>query len=327
MKLCEAYFLNRFNSATLRGAAERAARQERADLFEASSRIPIDLEQIAGLRGISVVAKVDVPGCEEGRLLPTKHGFFVQLKSTSSQTRKRFSLAHELGHTLFYKDEGRGPRHQVAVLSSDEILAEERICNLFAQSLLMPAVNLREELGPIPANAPWQLLDLLERAARKFRVSLHALIVRFSTVRPESPPYLVTYHRFRENQVTGKDPTLRLDAYTQLGPLRKVWMWRNRSVTGINLRSVAALFDAWMLQRQEPGNLSGGRYVWNPTGTVLRAASAGEQCLHEDIEVSILNDGHWRKQCIRMVVASRLYAPPGASERAAYIVSVLMPEN
>jgi hypothetical protein len=327
MKLSETYFLRRYRAATLHGAAERASSQERAGLFIDWNRLPVDVECIAALRGMRVVGGMDAQGCAEGKLIPVKGGFLVQLRQSSSATRKRFSMAHELGHALFYRDEGECPRHQIGLLNTEERSAEERICNLFAECLLMPALNLRNELGVVRPDSPCSFLDLLERTARKFHVSLHALITRLARVRVEGPPYLIAYQRFRENAVRGGDAQLRVDTFTGLGRQMGLRIWPNQTVAKTNLGSAISLFDEWRHRRSDHGDQTGGRYAWSQTEGLRRVGKAPEEPIAEQLHVSWYEQGRWYKAHKPFVTTSRLYAAAGADETKVYVVTVLLPRE
>ncbi|MBV1788455.1 XRE family transcriptional regulator [Marinobacterium sp. D7] len=64
--------------------------------------------------------------------------------------RQRFTLAHELGHLLLH---GRLPGH----------LDEEKACNRFASSFLLPAIGAFEHLGHKRQNIDWKELYLLKQ--------------------------------------------------------------------------------------------------------------------------------------------------------------------
>jgi hypothetical protein len=323
--LSESYFLKQYRTATLKGAVERAAHKERAALFDGWSSIPVDIGRIASLRGLREAQELSGSACREGRLVPVSGGFLVQLRSSSSAARRRFSLAHEIGHSIFYRNDGARPSHEIGILSFDEMSAEERICNLFAGALLMPVGRLRDQLSCMPRGDPAAVLTTLERTAQRFQVSLRALVERLSSVQPETSPYVVIYLRFRENQVSNVDPRLRVDACCALGPNRRLWIWRNRSAEGVNLKSCAALFDAWKAHLAGPLDADGGRYTWSPETGLVSAAKSGLPCTSEEVNVSTLRRGKWSEETLPVTAASCLYVPRNASERQACLLSVLAP--
>lgn len=93
--------------------------------------------------------------------------------------RVRFSLAHEIAHTLFYDlTEGR-PRVAKELRSGGGLTSLEnleRTCNKLAAQLLMPTPMLKASLRSFKAISPASLLELALRAG----VSVEALVHRLS---------------------------------------------------------------------------------------------------------------------------------------------------
>ena len=321
----EKYFLHSYQSNTLRGAVEKAAREEiDAAMFDEHYGIPIDVERIAKRKCIRI-ADVGELTCHEARLFPERNGFVVQLKAQSNSLRKRTTLAHEVGHTLFYRDYGDKPRHQVGILDIGEMLAEEKICNWFARALLMPAKRLRDVVLPLAPRRPFSFLELLDQAAKQFEVSLPALILRLSDIGPALPPYLIVSWRFYDNRRTGFDPQLRVDSCTGLGAARNMYVWRNRSAEGVNLRSAVSLFDAW--KSLSASSDRGGRYALDPSLGLVQVKNGFDSSVDEDVRVSFFQNGHWKEDSIQMKVSHCLYAKRNADERDATIVSILTPNR
>ena len=322
--LAARYFVQRYRAATLRGAVERAAAEECGELFTRSDfrGVPVDVEQLAGRRFVRIDATTEGGSCQEALLRPTRHGFVVRLRDASSRTRKRWSLAHEIGHTLFYRDDGSGPRHQIGVLAADEIDAEERICNLFAGALLMPSNWLKHEIATIPPAQPSAMLEWLDRAARRSGVSVPALAVRLQRVQPRMSPYFILYFRHKENYVTRADARLRVQTCCVLGQPGTFWIWRNRSAEGVNLRTVRTLFASWMEHLVGGREVEGGRYSWSPPKGLVRS-NEGLPSLDESVNFSRRHGGRWKEEAVPMRVATALYAPTGGGVREAHVISVL----
>lgn len=59
---------------------------------------PADVEMLASLRGVRRVERVDM--AEAGRLIPEGAGYVIQVNSRHPETRQRFTVAHEVGHTF-----------------------------------------------------------------------------------------------------------------------------------------------------------------------------------------------------------------------------------
>lgn len=320
----EAYFLDLFKSATLSGAVEKAAESEREQLLDGSARVPIDVFGIAARRRVRVRNDLVGSSCEEGLLIPFKGCYEVRLKKSSTESRRRFSLAHELGHTLFYRDAGNGPRHQIGVLSSAESVAEERICNLFASALLMPPLELRESLSNLPSSSPSRILDRLEAAAQSFRVSLPALLQRLRGFQLSCPSYLLVYLTHRTNPSTGADATLRVDSCVNVGSSRPSHIWRNRSAEGVGLKMAQTLYGKW--QEKYQGTSTRGTFVLDADSAMV-TAEARHGDFQEMVMLSHTSDGKWVNEATRVVSASRLYVWNPDEEHAAYVIAALTPNS
>lgn len=327
------YFIALQRAATLHGAVERAADQQREALlkgFEGLCDIPVDVDWIAKQRGIEVLTSEGAgTECGEGLITPHCHGYIVQLRERSTRARRRFALAHEIGHTFFFRDDGSGPRHQIGILSSDEIAAEEYICDLFARTLLIPALPLRSFVSPIPERLPWSVLQLLDRTASRFSVSIPHLLVRLAEVQFDSPSYVVVCFRFKENNRTRLDPALRVICCSVLGKSKRYQIWLNRSALGVNIVSVGRLYDAWRDQLRDGSEQTGGRYVWDQRAGhgFTRATVQSVVGTEEMINVSTQCQGRWHSKTLPMVAANCLYVRRGDTEREAHIITVLAPAD
>jgi Zn-dependent peptidase ImmA (M78 family) len=144
-------------------------RQRYHALF-ADRELPVPVQRIAeDLLGLQVLEGSDL-GDVSGALYPGVRE--IVLNAAEAETRKRFTLAHELGHWVCHcVDRGDRPvfcRHQDVGLSSDRAL--EREANVFAAELLMPEPELRAvfasqsgvrelaaEFGVSPLAMQWRL--------------------------------------------------------------------------------------------------------------------------------------------------------------------------
>jgi len=84
----------------------------------------------------------------------------IAVKAGTSGDRQRFNLAHELGHII---------------LQIPEDLDEEKACQRFAGSFLIPASTLRRELGSKRSALTMEELQVLKK---KYGMSMQALIYR-----------------------------------------------------------------------------------------------------------------------------------------------------
>jgi uncharacterized protein DUF955 len=134
-------------------------RDERADELRrrfhstfAARELPVPVEEIAeDLLGLAVAESEDLG--VSGMLLPAERR--IWLNATEGRARRRFTLAHEIGHWVCQHLEGRsapvycrpvdvGPEPS----TDDRIL--EREANVFAAELLMPEADVREEWPRVP---------------------------------------------------------------------------------------------------------------------------------------------------------------------------------
>src|SRR6266498_4700951 len=84
------YFLSKFQTATLRGAIELAARRERERQltgFEEFCSVPVDVEAIAQRKGFKIVEHPLVSSARDAELTPANEGFVVRLKPRVSEGR------------------------------------------------------------------------------------------------------------------------------------------------------------------------------------------------------------------------------------------------
>ena len=138
----------------------------------------------AGVREIRTPMVLDIDSCE-GMLVRNPNdtaewGIFYNGKA--SPERRRFTIAHELGHFILH----RGQRQSFncdkeSVYSGiDTIRVIEREADDFASNLLMPGDLLREWISK-------QRIDLhaLSAIAKRFQVSFEALCIRFIKFTPQ----------------------------------------------------------------------------------------------------------------------------------------------
>src|SRR6266480_5264464 len=134
-----------------------SVRDERADALRrrfhaafADAELPVPVEAIAeDLLGLQVGESDDL--AVSGMLLPPERQ--IWLNAGEGAARRRFTLAHELGHWICQHLEGksapvycRAADVQPEPSAADRAL--EREANVFAAELLMPEVAVREDWRP-----------------------------------------------------------------------------------------------------------------------------------------------------------------------------------
>ncbi len=157
---------------------------------------PTDLYSVCSLWPDLRVHEEDLD--KEGYLIPLGvHGAEILIRRNDSPARKKFTLAHELGHwTQAHLNSG-----QVALDRSDRPLTsfrthhrpqtpEEVWCNKFAACLLMPKKDLERYLF----SEDFNLAERIARGHSVFQVSNEAFLVRVTDVTPVSVFEVVSTH-------------------------------------------------------------------------------------------------------------------------------------
>jgi O-acetyl-ADP-ribose deacetylase (regulator of RNase III) len=150
---------------------ERARVLVREALDRGWSGPPFDPRALASILGIPVVASDDV---RDARTVPTGDapGIVIEFNPNRSPGRVRYSLAHELAHTLFADcaEQVRDRARHVDISASDWEL--EALCNIAAAEFVMPVAAF--PAAGASAMSFEQLLDL----RREWDVSIESLLIR-----------------------------------------------------------------------------------------------------------------------------------------------------
>ena len=148
---------------------------------------PIDVDSIAEMLELPVTRE-DLGPAVSGLLVNNGTQAYIYVQKNDAETRRRFTVAHEIGHYLLghqfrggehvHVDKGnfisqRGPR------SSTSVDPMEIEANQFAASLLMPSQLLKQHA----AGYGTTLLDSdVSALADKFNVSEQAMTIRLSAL-------------------------------------------------------------------------------------------------------------------------------------------------
>src|SRR5690349_4117995 len=108
---------------------------------------PFNPVAIADLLKIPVEANAEV---SDARIFATESGLRIQFNPTRARERVRFSIAHELAHTLF-PDVAKEIRNRGGNKAAADDWQLEMLCNLAASEFVMPmgALPSRDRLPPI----------------------------------------------------------------------------------------------------------------------------------------------------------------------------------
>jgi Zn-dependent peptidase ImmA (M78 family) len=154
--------------------------------------IPDDLlllDRIVWARGARLLEE-PIDGADAQLLLIPGHRAIITVSSRiANEDRKRFSIAHELGHLEMHRKElriGNCTRNDISDFKKANQPDLEQEANLFASCFLMPARFVSEYyVDALPS------IDTIRNVAAKFAVSLTAAALRF--IRFSSEPVAVVY--------------------------------------------------------------------------------------------------------------------------------------
>jgi Zn-dependent peptidase ImmA (M78 family) len=151
-----------------------------------SKKVPVPVEELIRLQDIQVTSsKLD----EEVSGLSLVEGGvrIISVRSTDSKKRRRFTLAHELGHLLLHHDQSVNVFHGDAVYYRDRLSSQgdswrEIEANHFAACLLMPEELLLKALkAKVPKGGAIRD-ETIEELATDFDVSVQAMSIRLANL-------------------------------------------------------------------------------------------------------------------------------------------------
>jgi len=156
--------------------AEKKAEQVWRDL---GKPIPVDVYTVASANSIMIMDH-DLQDNISGALFAESDPIIIGVNRLHHPNRKRFSIAHELGHFFLHRDDSQ---LFIDVFLRDERSAkgidlQEREANAFAAALLMP----KEIIFVYLRKYPTDLLDEvgIRRMAALFEVSTQAMVIRLT---------------------------------------------------------------------------------------------------------------------------------------------------
>ena len=171
-----------------------------------------DFEQFLKLRKVQLVPSNNLR-CD-GYIQPqgrsSSEGFTMLVNKKLPQSRIRFTIAHEICHTIFYEIV---PELKFVCHQTDPV--EERLCDFGAATLLMPKDDIvRATHGVTPS------MVVLEKLAEHYGVSFEAMFLRLQRLAGWKCR-LVIWHRTSDGRF------LPDRAYR---PLEKDWHWVDSSI-------------------------------------------------------------------------------------------------
>lgn len=142
-------------------------------------KLPIDVNEIALHYGVKI--KEDTfDDTISGFLISKKGKNIIGINSNESPVRKRFTMAHELGHFILHSNKEDdlfiSKIHFRDEESSTGEMKREREANAFAAGILMPRFLIEKELQKFKDKSPVE--EAVSRLANIFNVSEIAMSYR-----------------------------------------------------------------------------------------------------------------------------------------------------
>jgi len=129
---------------------------------------PVDVERLSRLLGVREIIPIGFTSTD-ACLLPGRNGHTILIKRTASERRRRFSIAHELGHILL-----RARSTKFRGGNRERAAQEERLCDEIAAELLMPEALFRREMMGVKPSVE-AICDL----AKRFDTAIEPAAIRF----------------------------------------------------------------------------------------------------------------------------------------------------
>ena len=145
---------------------------------------PVPIEQLATVVGARIRYE-PFAGELSGMVHRSPVGVVIGVNSMHAPTRRRFTVAHELGHLLLHRNEDlhideRFPIGFRSELSSKALDAAEIEANQFAAELLMPERLVRADVAGL-SEVP-DIEKAISRLAQRYEVSEQAMTIRLSVL-------------------------------------------------------------------------------------------------------------------------------------------------
>lgn len=176
-------FPNKVN--TPEDAIKTAIYSKFPDLNKVEPPIKIEyLEELAEKMGVKVIRRLDMQPSGLISLLKTGE-YKIDLNEKDSIERQRFTLAHEIGHTFFFKfddeinDRARSLFENKNLETPITDQPEERLCDIAAAEILMPSQVFQKKLSAVGHSAKSIL-----RLSNQFKTSIQATSRRLAEISP-----------------------------------------------------------------------------------------------------------------------------------------------
>lgn len=111
--------------------------EKKENLYITAENFAIDLEKIASILGLKIIPE-DIDDDISGYL--ENNNIYINKKH--SENRKRFTIAHEIGHFLYKHQDNVKFRQAVSTYTEEELI-EEKLANNFSANLIMPEKQMK----------------------------------------------------------------------------------------------------------------------------------------------------------------------------------------
>ena len=142
---------------------------------------PVEISVIVKGEGLHIDEQ-DFGESVSGLLVSNNARRIIGINKTETYNRKRFTLAHELGHYVLHRHSELEEYISInkvdfrnSVSSTGEV-KKEREANSFAANILMPEFMIKDEVARLEKNISVE--DAIERLANTFQVSEAAMTYR-----------------------------------------------------------------------------------------------------------------------------------------------------
>lgn len=260
--------------SALSGGSSTAAIKARSiiEQYGLCAPMEIDIEAIAALRG-AYVREENLNGCE-GRLVKVGHRGIISIKAeTLEPGRRRFTIAHELGHFELHDVRAEW----VICVEKDlqqwnqQSVPTETEANQFASELLMPEFMFKPLCGQaLPS------LSLIRKLAEDFRMSLTATALRYISFCPYRCAFILSKRDRLEWFKCTDDFGYMLERGVKLDPDCLATDFFARKELPIGMQPVVA--SSWI----KDGRL--------PSGAVIKEESLGSQTYESVLSLIWLDD-------------------------------------
>ncbi len=132
---------------------------------------PVDVENLARAMGIDSIMNATM--IEDGRLEQDGRSAVIYLRDGLPESRRRFTIAHELGHRLLLHPRAPAERYRRRLIGD----SEERLCDDIAAAILLPRRWVAAHFGQAP-----HTLNTIRRLSGYTNTSMSASLVRLCEV-------------------------------------------------------------------------------------------------------------------------------------------------